>query len=68
MWNEPSKERLAKIPRLYETENTRLQDKLIHLHFFIGACDWFIAGHSLGGIGVEAFVKDNPAKTRGFIQ
>jgi hypothetical protein len=20
-----------------------LQDKLIHLHFFIGACDWFIA-------------------------
>jgi hypothetical protein len=43
MWNEPSRERLAKIPRLYETENVRLQDKLIHLHFFIGACDWFIA-------------------------
>jgi hypothetical protein len=43
MWNEPSKERLAKIPKLYETENVRLQDKLIHLHFFIGGCDWFIA-------------------------
>jgi hypothetical protein len=43
MWNEPSKERLAKIPKLYETENIRLQDKLIHLHFFIGACDWYIA-------------------------
>ena len=42
MWNEPSKERLAKIPRLYETEDTRLQDKLIHLHFFIGGCDWYI--------------------------
>ena len=42
MWNEPSKERLAKIPRLYETEETPLQEKLIHLHFFIGACDWFI--------------------------
>ena len=43
MWNEPSTERLSKIPRLYETENIRTQDKLIHLHFFIGACDWFIA-------------------------
>ncbi len=43
MRNEPSKERLAKIPKLYETEETPLQEKLIHLHFFIGACDWFIA-------------------------
>jgi hypothetical protein len=43
MWNEPSKERLAKIPRLYQIENVRLQDKLIHLHFFIGGCDWYIA-------------------------
>jgi hypothetical protein len=43
MWNEPSIERLSKIPRLYETEKIRLQDKLIHLHFFIGACDWYIA-------------------------
>ena len=43
MWNEPTKERLAKIPRLYETEHVPLKEKLIHLHFFIGACDWFIA-------------------------
>jgi hypothetical protein len=43
MWNEPSKERLAKIPRLYETENVSLKDKLIYLHFFIGGCDWYIA-------------------------
>ena len=43
MWNEPTQERLAKIPKLYETEHIPLQDKLIHLHFFIGACDWFIA-------------------------
>ena len=35
MWNEPSKERLAKIPKLYETENIPLPDKLIYLHFFI---------------------------------
>ena len=43
MWNEPTKERLSRIPRLYETENVPLKDKLICLHFFIGACDWYVA-------------------------
>jgi hypothetical protein len=43
MWNIPTKERLARIPRLYETEHIPPRDKLIHLHFFIGACDWYIA-------------------------
>ena len=43
MWNEPTKERLSKIPKLYETEHIPLQEKLIHLHFFIGGCDWYIA-------------------------
>ena len=43
MWNMPSKERLAEIPKLYETEDTLLEDKMIHLHFFIGGCDWYIA-------------------------
>ena len=43
MWNEPTKKRLSKIPKLYETENTPLKDKLIYLHFFIGGSDWFIA-------------------------
>ena len=50
MWNTPTKETLDKIPRLYETENIPLHDKLIHLHFFVGGCDWFIAeydGHDL---------------------
>jgi len=50
MWNEPTKERLAKIPKLYETENVPLKDKLIYLHFFIGGCDWYVAefdGHDL---------------------
>ena len=42
MWNEPSKEQLAKLPRLYETEPIPLKDKLIHLHFFIGGCDWYV--------------------------
>lgn len=43
MWNEPNKEQLASIPRLYDTEMVPLQDKLIHLHFFIGGCDWYVA-------------------------
>ena len=43
MWNTPTEERLSKIPRLYETEHTPLQEKLIYLHFFIGGCDWYIA-------------------------
>jgi hypothetical protein len=43
MWNVPSKERLDRIPKLYETENVSLRDKFIHLHFFIGGCDWFVA-------------------------
>ena len=43
MWNIPSKNRLDQIPRLYETEATDAKDKLIHLHFFIFGCDWYIA-------------------------
>ena len=43
MWNTPTEDRLSRIPRLYETEHIRLQDKLIHLHFFIGGCDWYVA-------------------------
>ena len=43
MWNEPAKEQLAKIPRLYETERMPLKEKEINLHFFIGACDWYVA-------------------------
>ena len=42
MWNEPEKERLDKIPRLYETENVPLKDKLVWLHFFVGSCDWYV--------------------------
>ena len=43
MWNEPSKERLSKIPKLYTTEDVPLAEKLIYLHFFIADCDWYIA-------------------------
>ena len=43
MWNAPSKRQLTKLPKLYETESAPLKDKIIHLHFFIGGSDWFIA-------------------------
>lgn len=43
MWNVPTKDRLDKIPKLYETEKIPVENKLIYLHFFIGSCDWYIA-------------------------
>jgi len=43
MYNVPKGKRLTDIPKLYDTENIQLRDKIIHLHFFIGGCDWYIA-------------------------
>ncbi len=43
MWNEPTEARLARIPKLYSTENTPMMAKDIHLHFFVGGCDWYVA-------------------------
>lgn len=42
MWNTPSKTRLSKIPKLYETDEIPLLEKTIHLHFFLGSSDWYI--------------------------
>ena len=55
MWNEPTKERLDKIPRLYETESIPLKEKLIHLHFFIMDTDFFICEYD-GGTTFWGFV------------
>ncbi len=43
MWNEPTENQLARIPRLYQTDEIPLEDKLIYLHFFIGGSDWYVA-------------------------
>ena len=43
MWNEPSDDELYRMPRLYETEGTPLEDKIIHQHYFIGSSDWYMA-------------------------
>jgi hypothetical protein len=50
MWNTPSPERLARIPRLYDTENVPLKDKVIHLHFFLAGCDWYITEYDGGDL------------------
>jgi len=42
MWSEPSKEELAKIPKLYAQEGTHTRSKKVYLHFFVGNCDWYI--------------------------
>lgn len=43
MWNAPSEVQLQKLPKLYETENIPVKDKIIHMHFFIGGSDWWAA-------------------------
>lgn len=50
MWNVPSRERLSRIPGLYATEHIPTKDKIIHLHFFIGGCDWYIAEYDSGDL------------------
>lgn len=42
MWNPPTKKQLAKLPLLYSTENVPIDEKIVHMHFFIGACDWYV--------------------------
>ena len=42
MYNEPTAKQLEKIPGHYETEDVTTDEKIIHMHFFIGGCDWYI--------------------------
>src|SRR5215204_6459229 len=39
----PAWEALTAVPLLRATEHVPLAEKIIHLHFFIGACDWYVA-------------------------
>lgn len=41
MWHTPSQKRLDVIPRFYETESVAIENKLIHLHFYIFGSEWF---------------------------
>ena len=38
----PPADVLAGIPALYGTDHQDLDDKIIHLYYFIGACDWWV--------------------------
>jgi hypothetical protein len=39
----PAADELATIPTLYDTETVAAADKVIHLHYFVRDCDWWIA-------------------------
>ena len=84
MWNIPTQEELDRIPRLYQTEDIPLKDKLIYLHFFIGSCDWFIAeydgedlfwgyailndDHDMAEWGYLSFTEMKEVKIRGWLE
>lgn len=53
MWNIPTKEQLARIPRMFETDDTPLEEKTIYLHFFFGDCDWFVAELHREGVNLD---------------
>ena len=42
MWNKPTDKELSSIPAFYTTESVSLKEKMIHMHFFIGGCDWYV--------------------------
>jgi len=48
MWNKPTAKQLEAIPPLYSTEDVPLKEKTVHMHFWIGACDWWAVEHSDG--------------------
>ena len=39
----PPTDQAAAIPPLYGTEGTPAGEKVLYLHYFAGACDWWIA-------------------------
>ena len=41
MINPPSQQQLDKVPSLYETEDTDLEDKLVYFHFIIDKSHWW---------------------------
>jgi hypothetical protein len=41
MWN-LEQSNLSEVPKLYANEHIPLKETVVHLHFFISGCDWFI--------------------------
>jgi hypothetical protein len=43
MWNEPTKEKLAKLlPAIGSTDGPTTKDKMVKVHLFLGGCDWYL--------------------------
>jgi Protein of unknown function (DUF2958) len=38
----PPADVLAAIPALYASEEIPAADKIVHLHYFVGGCDWWV--------------------------
>jgi hypothetical protein len=43
MWNKPTENQLSKLPELYSSGHIPIMEKVIHMHFFLGGCDWYAA-------------------------
>jgi len=42
MWAKPTKRDLERIPKLYSTKDVKTGDKIVHGHFFVASCDWWV--------------------------
>jgi len=38
----PADRLMERVPRLYATEEVDLEGKVVHLHYFVGGCDWYV--------------------------
>jgi len=46
VWCKPTEKQLAKIPELYSGELISLEEKVIHMHFFMGGSDWYVTEYN----------------------
>jgi len=42
MWNEPTPEEMNRLPRVLETCAIPLAERVIHQHYFLEKCDWYV--------------------------
>lgn len=47
---QPLEKQIEQIPKLYATEGTKLEDKIIHAHLFVGGNDFYIAEWDRGDL------------------
>jgi hypothetical protein len=47
--------RFNEMPKTYETEDTAMDDKIVHLHYFRGNQDWYIIEKDMEEEQIQAF-------------